>query len=237
MFGMLREVLRKIGLEKKKGALDNNPADFVPLYSGYEPFYVRNSFVRGRDILYRPVCSVPGAEIEIKERKTDDHNWTYYYSGRVIKALNMGSYNYLGFAENNGPSSSAAMQSIHEYGVATCASSQELGMLKCQVELESLMARFLGVEAAIVFGMGFATNSMNIPALMCDVKRSLIISDELNHASLILGSRLSVANIKTFKHNDMQDLEAKLRKAVIEGHSVSGRPYEKILIIVEGIYR
>ena len=209
----------------------------MPLYSGYESFYIRNCFVRGRDILYRPVCSVPGAEIEIKDRKTDDHNWTYYYSGRVIKALNMGSYNYLGFAENNGPSSGAAMQSISEYGVATCASSQELGTLKCQVELEALMARFLGVEAAVVFGMGFATNSMNIPALMCNVKRSLIISDELNHASLILGSRLSGANIKTFKHNDMQDLEAKLRKAVIEGHPVSGRVYEKILIIVEGIYR
>ena len=65
--------------------------------------------------------------------------------------------------------------------------------------LEQLMARFLGVEACVVFGMGFATNSTNI---QCFVGRGcLIMSDSNNHASLILGCRLSGATIRKFKHN------------------------------------
>jgi len=64
----------------------------------------------------------------------------------------------------------------------------------------------------------------------------LILSDELNHASLILGARLSGATVKTFKHNDPKDLEDKLKKHVVEGHPLTRRPWKKILIIVEGIY-
>ena len=66
-------------------------------------------------------------------------------------------------------------------------------------ELESLVARFVGKPAAMTFGMGFATNATNIPTLVG--KGDLIISDELNHASLALGARLSGAKIKVFKHN------------------------------------
>lgn len=65
--------------------------------------------------------------------------------------------------------------------------------------LEKTLASFLGVEDAITFGMGFATNSMNLPTFLD--RGCLIISDELNHASLILGSRLSQARIRIFKHN------------------------------------
>ena len=234
LFGYLRDLLRKLGIEKKKSALDNCPKDFVPLYSGYESFYTRNLYMRIRDCLNRPICSVPGAEIELVERKSDDYNWSYYYPGGKTKALNLGSYNYLGFAENNGPSSKAAIQSIHDYGVATCSSRQELGTLRCHKHLETLMARFLGVEAAITCGMGFATNVLNIPALMG--KNCLIMSDELNHTSIILGARLSGATIQVFKHNDPKDLEAKLKKAIIEGHPATKRPWKKILIIVEGVY-
>lgn len=66
-------------------------------------------------------------------------------------------------------------------------------------ELEKLTAKFLGVEDAIVFGMGFATNSLNLPSLIS--KGCLVLSDEKNHASLILGLRLSGAVIQIFKHN------------------------------------
>ena len=147
----------------------------------------------------------------------------------------MGSYNYLGFAENDGPCSKEAIESINESGVATGSSRQELGTLKCQENMERLLAKFLGVESAVTFGMGFATNSLNIPALVN--KKCLILSDELNHVSLILGSRLSGATIKVFKHNNAQDLETKLKKAIVEGHPVTRRPWKKILIIVEGVYR
>ena len=61
------------------------------------------------------------------------------------------------------------------------------------------MARFVGKPAAMVFGMGFATNSTNIPTLVA--KGDLIVSDELNHSSLITGARLSGAEVKVFKHN------------------------------------
>jgi len=61
--------------------------------------------MRGRDCFNRPISGVPGAEIELIERKTEDFNWTFKETGRKFKALNMGSYNYLGFAENSGKTS------------------------------------------------------------------------------------------------------------------------------------
>lgn len=76
------------------------------------------------------------------------------------------------------------------------------------IELERLTARFLGVEDAIVFGMGFATNSLNIPALLSP--GCFVLSDEKNHASLILGLRLSGATTKVFKHNSECLLESML---------------------------
>ncbi len=105
--------------------------------------------------------------------------------------------------------------------------------------------------------MGFATNSTNINTLVS--KGCLIFSDELNHASLILGCRLSGATIKTFRHNglsifllytdniwlnslilnfykDMKDLERKLRNLIVAGQPKSHRQWRKIIIIVEGIY-
>jgi serine palmitoyltransferase len=235
IFGWFRDSLRYFGLEDKKGAADNNPAGFVPLFSEYECFYTRNLYTRIRDCFNRPICSVPGANIDIIERVSDDFNWTFKRSGKLIPALNLGSYNYLGFAENNGKCANDSIRALNNYSVATCCSRQELGTLKLHKELEEQVAEFLGVESSIVFGMGFATNSTNIPNLVG--KGCLILSDELNHASLVLGARLSGANIKVFKHNDMQDLENILKESIITGQTKTKRPWKKILIIVEGIYR
>lgn len=66
-------------------------------------------------------------------------------------------------------------------------------------ELERLVARFVGAEDSITFGMGFATNALNLPCLVS--KGCLVLSDENNHASLILGLRLSGATTRVFKHN------------------------------------
>jgi len=173
--------------------------DFVPLYSEYECFYTRNLYTRIRDCFNRPICSVPGAIIKLIERVSDDYNWTFKRSGRLLEVLNLGSYNYLGFAENNGPCARASIQSINEYAVAACSSRQELGTYKVVKQLEEEVAKYLGVESSIVFGMGFATNATNIPNIAG--KGCLILSDELNHASLVLGARLSGATIKVFKHN------------------------------------
>jgi serine palmitoyltransferase len=82
--------------------------------------------------------------------------------------------------------------------------------------------------------MGFATNTLNIPTLMGE--GCLIISDEYNHSSLIVGSRLSKSCIRIFKHDDMKSLDKTLEEAVVTGQPETGLPWRKILIIVEGIY-
>lgn len=234
IFGWFRDSLRYFGLEEKKGAVDNNPSDFVPLFSEYECFYTRNLYTRIRDCFNRPICSVPGATIDIMERVSDDYNWTFKKSGKKIPALNLGSYNYLGFAENTGKCASDSIDALKKYSVASCSSRQEVGTMKIHKELEELVAEFLNLDSAIVFGMGFATNATNIPNLVG--KGCLIVSDELNHVSLVLGSRLSGATIKVFKHNDMKDLENVLKESIVNGQNKTHRPWKKILIIVEGIY-
>ncbi|XP_012692304.1 serine palmitoyltransferase 2 [Clupea harengus] len=236
IFGYLRDFLRDWKIEKCHIAREREEQkDFVPLYQDFENFYTRNLYMRIRDSWNRPICSVPGAKVDLVERISHDYNWTFEYTGRVVKdIINMGSYNYLGFAENTGMCAEAAATVTQEYGVGVGSTRQEMGNLDRHKDLEELVARFLGVESAMVFGMGFATNSMNIPALIG--KGSVILSDELNHASLVLGARLSGATIRVFKHNNMQSLEKLLRDAIIHGQPRTHRPWKKILIVVEGIY-
>uniref|UniRef100_A0A914CN92 serine C-palmitoyltransferase n=1 Tax=Acrobeloides nanus TaxID=290746 RepID=A0A914CN92_9BILA len=191
-------------------------------------------YMRVRDVFERPIASVPGAVVKIKDRITQDYCWTFQFTGTETEIINTGSYNYLGFAENKGPCADASALSIDEYGLGTCSTIHEQGQSLPQYKLEKLVAQFLGVDEAICFSMGFATNSMNAPCLVD--KHGLIISDEYNHASLILGCRLSGASIKVFKHNDMNDLERILRNAIANGNPKTRRPYKKILIIIEGIY-
>lgn len=113
--------------------------------------------------------------------------------------LNLGSYNYLGFAQNSGPCAEDSIESIKKYGWAIGSSRQELGTNILHKKLEKLTAAFLGVDDAIVFGMGFATNTLNLPAILNS--ECLVLSDEYNHASLILGIRLSGATSAVYKHN------------------------------------
>lgn len=82
--------------------------------------------------------------------------------------------------------------------------------------------------------MGFATNSLNLPAILSP--GCLVVSDEKNHASIILGLRLSGATIRVFKHNDMVDLEKVLKNAIFNGQPKTKAPWKKILIIVEGVF-
>ncbi|PIK60900.1 putative serine palmitoyltransferase 2 [Apostichopus japonicus] len=233
--GWLRDQLRRLGIENLKGAQEQkNLKDFPPLYQDFDNFYVRNIYLKLRDNFKRPVAGVPGAEFELLERVTEDHNWTFKLTGQKKRCINLGSYNYLGFAENTGPRIELVKDSITHYGCGTGSPRQELGTLDIHQELESLVAEFTGQEDALTFGMGFATNALNIPALVG--KGSLIISDKLNHASLILGIRLSGAAVRVFEHNDVKSLEKVLKKAVVEGQPRTHRPWKKILIIVEGVY-
>nr|XP_056712331.1 serine palmitoyltransferase 3 [Euleptes europaea] len=236
IFGYLRDFLRGCGLQKCIFATEREEQkDFVPLYQDFENFYKRNLYVRIRDNWNRPICSAPGPQFDLMERVSDDYNWTFRLTGRTLKnIINMGSYNYLGFAETEPSSIKTVSVVLSQYGAGVCSARQEMGNLDKHVELENVVARFLGVEAAMAFGMGFATNSMNIPALVG--KGCLILSDELNHTSLVLGARLSGATIRVFKHNNPQNLEKLLKEAVIHGQPRNRRAWKKILILVEGIY-
>ncbi|XP_022242966.1 serine palmitoyltransferase 2-like [Limulus polyphemus] len=234
IFGHLRDFMRRNGLGESHSAVEKNRDGYVPLYHSFESFYTRNVYRRICDCWNQPISSVPGAYIDVKQRVSIDRNWHFKMTGESIRALNMGSYNYLGFAQTDGPCADAVEKSIYEYGVGVGSTCHELGTLDIQIELQSLVAEFLGVEDSIVFGMGFATNSTNIPTLV--QKGCLILSDELNHASLILGCRLSGAVVQVFKHNDTKDLEQKLRKAITLGQPRTHRPWNKIIIVVEGVY-
>jgi serine palmitoyltransferase len=140
----------------------------------------------------------------------------------------------LGFAQNEGPCADAVEESIKKNGITCTSPRMDVGTSQLHLETEKLVAKFLGQESAIVISMGFATNSTTLPALVS--KGSLIISDELNHSSLVFGARLSGAHIKIFKHNDPKDLEKVLREAIAQGQPRTHRPWKKILVVVEGLY-
>ncbi|KAL5008585.1 hypothetical protein ScPMuIL_014166 [Solemya velum] len=234
LFGQIREFLRTVRVEKLKGTVEPAIKGFVPLYQDWSGFAKRNFYRRIQDCWNQPISSVAGPEIDLMERKSDDYNWNLKFTGKTKRVLNFGSYNYLGFAENSGPCVESVAKCSAKYGVGVCASLQEMGYLDLHKELDSVIAEYLGVEAAITLPMGFATNSMNMPSLV--EKGCLILSDELNHCSLILGARLSGACIQTFKHNNMKDLEEKLRESIVTGQPKTHKPWRKVLIVVEGVY-
>lgn len=84
--------------------------------------------------------------------------------------LNLGSYNYLGFAAADEYCTDRVVKSLHHYSASTCSSRMEVGTTELHVELEELVARFIGKPAAIVYGMGFATNSTTLPAMAGKVR-------------------------------------------------------------------
>ena len=229
IFGWCRDLLRFYGIEKTLGAQERAcMADFAPLYQSIEGFYTRNVYNRLGDAFCRPICSVAGATCRLMERISHDSNWSFEFTGKTSEAINVGSYNYLGFSENTGQCAERALSEVDLSPGGAGSSRAELGHLEVHKKLEDSWSEFLGVESSLTFGMGFATNSLNIPALVGP--GCLILSDELNHASLILGCRLSGAKIKVYRHNDMKHLEDTLTEAIIHGQERTRRPYKKILI-------
>ncbi|PLB35477.1 putative serine palmitoyltransferase 2 [Aspergillus candidus] len=204
------------------------------LNSDFDNFYVRRLKLRINDCFERPVIGVPGRYITLMDRSTNDHNKHFYFTGTTTDTLNLSSYNYLGFAQSEGPCADMAEEAIRKYGIVSPSTRAEVGSQDLHVEVEDLVARFVGKEASMVFSMGFGTNANVFPALVS--RGCLLISDELNHASIRFGARLSGASIAMFKHNDMKDLEIKLREAISQGQPRTHRPWKKILVVVEGLY-
>jgi glycine C-acetyltransferase len=142
------------------------------------------------------------------------------------KVLNFCSNNYLGLA-NHPHLVEAAKVALDKYGVGPAAVRTIAGTMDLHLELESRLASFKGVEAALTFQSGFNANLATIPALVG--KADVIYSDELNHASIIDGARLSGAKIVRFPHADAQGL-----RQVIEDHQ--GEGYNHSLIVTDGVF-
>lgn len=143
------------------------------------------------------------------------------------KMINLASNNYLGFA-NREELKKACIEATETYGVGAGAVRTINGSLKIHQQLEEKIAEFKGTEATIAFQSGFNCNMGAISAVM--TKEDAILSDELNHASIIDGCRLSGAKIIRIKHQDMKDLEKKAKEAI------ESKKYKKIMYITDGVF-
>jgi len=141
------------------------------------------------------------------------------------RVLNFCSNNYLGLA-NHPRVVEAAQKAMQDYGIGPGAVRTIAGTMDPHLELEKRIARFKRVEAAITFQSGFTANTGTIPALVG--KGDLIFSDELNHASIIDGCRLSGAKIVRYGHADPSSLEAVIRE--------QNDNYRRGLIVTDGVF-
>ncbi len=145
------------------------------------------------------------------------------YDGK--KVINLASNNYLGLTAHP-KLREAAIEAIKQYGVGSGAVRTIAGTMKIHMELEEKIARFKNVEACVVFQSGFTANAGTVSSILG--KEDFIISDELNHASIIDGARLSRAKIKVFRHKDVAHAEELLKE-------IANEPGRKLLI-TDGVF-
>jgi glycine C-acetyltransferase len=141
------------------------------------------------------------------------------------RVINLASNNYLGLTTHP-KLREAALEATRKYGVGSGAVRTIAGTMKIHMQLEEKIARFKNSEACVVFQSGFAANAGTVSAVLG--KDDFIISDQLNHASIIDGARLSRAKILVFEHKNIADAEAKLA-------SVADQPGKKLLI-TDGVF-
>ena len=141
------------------------------------------------------------------------------------EVINLSSNNYLGLA-NNPRMKKAALEALEKWGVGAGAVRTIIGNMTIHEKLEKRLAEFKHVEAVLVFQSGFTANAGVIPAVVD--KDDIIISDELNHASIIDGCRLSRADVIRYKHSDMADLERVIDEVKDN--------YNTKLIITDGVF-
>jgi glycine C-acetyltransferase len=168
--------------------------------------------------LYRPLRIMAGAQAP---RTTVD--------GRPV--ISLSSNNYLGLTTHP-RLVKAALDAVHELGVGTGAVRTIAGATELIEELERRLADFKHVEAVLTLQSGLTANSGTIPAITGE--GDLIVSDELNHASIIDGIRLSRAERAVFPHRDVDGLESVLRKARADGGKNGA--YRHILVITDGVF-
>jgi glycine C-acetyltransferase len=146
-----------------------------------------------------------------------------HYDGRRV--INLASNNYLGLA-NHPRLIEAALEATRKFGVGSGAVRTIAGTMRIHMELEEKIARFKNVEACVVFQSGFTANAGTVSSILG--KDDFILSDELNHASIIDGARLSRATIKVFRHKDADHCEELLKE-------LESAPGHK-LVITDGVF-
>ena len=145
------------------------------------------------------------------------------YDGKQV--INLASNNYLGLAAHP-KLMEASIAATRKYGAGSGAVRTIAGTMRIHMELEEKIARFKNVEACVVFQSGFTANAGTVSSILG--KEDFILSDELNHASIIDGARLSRAKIKVFRHKDTAHAEELLRE-------VAKEPGRKLLI-TDGVF-
>ena len=146
-----------------------------------------------------------------------------HYDGKEV--INLASNNYLGLA-NHPKLVEASLKATRELGVGSGAVRTIAGTMRIHMELEEKIAQFKNVEACVVFQSGFTANAGTVSAILG--KEDFIVSDELNHASIIDGARLSRAKIKVFRHKDVAHCEELLKE-------IANEPGHK-LVITDGVF-
>lgn len=218
--------------DKFRGILEQD--GIAPWFTKFESFFVRRMKQRIDDCFSRPTTGVPGRFIRCIERVSHNMNEYFTYPGTERLCLNLSSYNYLGFAQSEGVCTEYVINNIDKWCVANNGPRNLLGTTMLHRETERLVAGFLGKQDCIITSMGYSTNANFFNSFLN--KNCLVISDELNHASIRTGVRLSGASVKPFKHNDMKALEKLLREQISEGQPKTHKPWDKILICVEGLF-
>jgi 8-amino-7-oxononanoate synthase len=141
-----------------------------------------------------------------------------------MSLIMLGSNNYLGLATHPRVIE-AAIKAVERYGTGACSSRVLTGTTSLHTRLERRLAEFKGTEDAVVFSTGFMTMMGTISALTGE--GDVVLSDELNHASIVEGCRLTAADVVIYKHNDMGDLEQKLEACA---------PERDKLIVTDGVF-
>jgi len=201
-----------------------------------EDFYIRKVYGSSLDCFHRPIKGPAASTIKVclrKEKFVGNTRQLVINPGKYQEAINFGSYNYLGFGGYHDTVTPIIIETLKKSGSCLNGFSKEIGVSDEQIKLEKMLADFLHKEDCIVSPMGFTTNSTLIPLLVS--KGDLVLSDSLNHSSLIIGMKSSTEEIKIFKHNDMNDLKSKLDEVKKKGLK-NGKQPNKVLVIVEGLY-
>ena len=149
------------------------------------------------------------------------------------RVISLSSNDYLGLSHHP-RMKRAAIEAVEQYGAGSGAVRTIAGTMTLHEALEADLAAFKHTEAVLTFQSGFTANTGVIPTITGET--DLIVSDELNHASIIDGMRLSKAPRKVFRHADVESLREVLREAREKGRDGEGAPYRLILVVTDGVF-